>query len=82
MKYPYTVKMNGVYFAAGEEVPDAVEEEEPLPFSDVVLPYTKTEISRMTKAELYDLAVSIGTENADKMNRSELISLLISAFGL
>ncbi len=44
--------------------------------------YTKTEINRMTTAELRELAVSDGIKHAEEMTGSELKKLLISRFNL
>ena len=63
---------------------------EPLLFSDddITLEseekkkYTKTEINRMSKAELYEMAKDTGVEGVDEMSRVELAEYLISVFGL
>lgn len=93
MRYDHMVKVNGVYYAAGQEVPevkDMAEENEPLPFSDDDITretqeekkYTKTDINRMSTAELRKLAASDGVENAEEMTGSELKEYFISMFGL
>lgn len=45
-------------------------------------PLTKTEINRMTTAELKELAVNNGIENAELMTGAELKKVLISHFDL
>lgn len=44
--------------------------------------YTKTDINRMTTAELQTLAAEVGIENAFDTNGGELKKLLIEHFGL
>lgn len=44
--------------------------------------YTKTDINRMTTAELQKLAMEYGIENADKITGGELKKLLIAKFEL
>lgn len=93
MVYPYSVKFMGEYYEAGEDVPDEVTEEqteeqadeavdeEPLPFPDAKV-YTKTEINRMTTAELQNLAAEVGIENAYETSGGELKKKLIEHYGL
>lgn len=91
MIFDYLVKHNGEYYEPGEDVPiedtneqsgEAVEEE-PLPFTeDVEKIYTKSEISRMSTAELQDLADSLGFENAKETSGSKLKEKLIEYYGL
>lgn len=92
-----TVKVNGKWFYAGQEI-DEVEKstsdfsrymnppEEPLPFSDVELEepktYTKTEINRMSTAELKSFATEQGIKNAEDMTGSDLKKVLIEKLGL
>lgn len=44
--------------------------------------YTRTEINRMSKAELQELAKSTGLEDFDDMTGAELKEYLLSVFGL
>lgn len=44
--------------------------------------FTKTEINRMTTAELKNLAAEIGIEGADEITGSDLKKVLIEKFGL
>lgn len=66
-------------------------EDEPLPFSDKDIAleseaeqkkYTKTEINRMTTAELQNLAAIEGIENAFETSGGELKKILIEHFNL
>lgn len=92
MKYDHMVKVNGVYYQAGQEVPgnQMAEEKEPLPFSDddITLEtkedriYTKTDINSMKTADLQDLAAKEGIENAYDTSGSELKKILSEHFGL
>lgn len=79
MKYDHTVKFNGVYYHAEEDVP-----EETIPFSDMEgkKPYTKTEINRMSKAELVELALQMGAMGANEMTGADLKEYLIEKFEL
>jgi len=85
------VKVNGVYYSSGEEVPDNVAEEIPLPFSDNDIEfeekeskkkYTKTEINKLTTTELQNLAAKAGVENAFETSGAELRKVLIELFEL
>lgn len=90
--YPYAVKHNGEYYESGEYVPEnePEESENSLPFSDddITLEtkedrqYTKTEINRMSTAELQNLAASEGIENAFETSGNELKKILAEHFGL
>ena len=90
MKFDHMVKYNGVYYSAGEDVPNEEKkvgaENNPLPFSDKeitfeTLPeekkYTKSEINGMSKADLQSLALENGVNNAMGMTGTELKALLI-----
>lgn len=92
-KYPYIVKHNGEWYRAGEEVPvieDMAVDESPLSYSDDDIEletkkdktYTKTEINRMSKAELLEMAKRTGVEGADEMTGADLKEYLLSVFGL
>ena len=78
MKYPYIVNKNGIWYPAGTEVPQEIntakEKQEKK--------YTKTEISRMNVAELKDLAIEVGIENAMETSGSELKKMLVEHFEL
>ena len=79
MKYPYIVNKNGVWYPAGAEVPDGAA---PHNKESDQKQYTKTDINRMSTAELQALAADIGIENAYDTNGGELKKLLIEHFGL
>lgn len=86
-----TMKVNGKWFYAGEEITEVVQsasdfsdymnppEECELPF--VTVPnekkYTKTEINRMSTAELKAFAMEHEVNNAEKMTGAELKKVLI-----
>ena len=79
MKYPYIVNKNGVWYPAGTEVP------EDIPIQNVAEEknqYTKTEINRMSTAELHALALENNIDGADEMTGSELKKVLVDKFGL
>ena len=79
MKYPYIVNKNGVWYPAGTEVP------EDIPTQNVAEEnnqYTKTEINRMSTAELQALALENNIDGADEMTGAELKKVLIDKFGL
>ena len=72
-----TMKINGKWYKAGEEIslakPQAEEKQNQ---------YTKTEINRMSTAELQALALENGVDGSDEMTGSELKKVLIEKFGL
>lgn len=90
MIYDHMVKRNGIYYRAGEDVPETKAEEISLPLSDDDITfeekenkkYTRTEISKLTTAELRELASEIGIEKADELKGIELKAILIERFGL
>lgn len=55
---------------------------EPLPFPDDAPKHTKSEINRMSTAELQNLAASMGIEGAFDMTGADLKKRLISDLGL
>lgn len=92
MKYDHMVKVNGKYYQAGEDIPEvkdmAVDKSIP-PYSDKDIEfetkektYTKTDINKMSKAELLEIAKNTGVEGADDMSRAELVEYMLSVFGL
>lgn len=93
MVYDHMVKANGKYYQSGEDVPeidDMAGGESSLPYSDddITLetqeekPYTKSDIQRMKKAELLEIARNTGVEGADDITREELAEYLLNVFGL
>lgn len=95
-KYPYIVNKNGVWYPSGAEVPDGetIRDKEDKtkqddfsqymnpPEESTEVPYTKTEINRMSTAELKEFAKLNGVEDADEMTGGELKKVLIDKFGL
>lgn len=79
MKYPYIVGKNGVWYPAGTEVP---EDNPNTKTENGQNQYTKTEINRMTTAELQALALENGVDGSDEMTGAELKKVLIEKFGL
>lgn len=78
----HTIKCGGKWYKTGEEVP----EEKSLVPSDFMNPpnitYTKTEINRMSTADLQKLAAEQGIENAQATSGAELKEILIAKFNL
>ena len=79
MKYPYIVGKNGVWYPAGTEVP---EDNPNTKTENGQNQYTKTEINRMSTAELQDLALENDIDGAEQMTGAELKKVLIEKFGL
>lgn len=97
MKYPYIVNHNGKWYPTGEEVPagnDFVLDEKVVEkVKDNVIEitddkiikenqFTKTDINRMSTAELKELASKEDVDGAEDMTGSELKKVLIEKFGL
>lgn len=72
-----TMKMNGKWYKAGEEISHAEPQAEVKQNQ-----YTKTEINRMSTAELQALALENGIDGADGMTGADLKKVLIEHFGL
>ena len=79
MKYPYIVGKNGVWYPTGTEVP---EDNPNIKTENGQNQYTKTEINRMSTAELQALALENGIDGSDEMTGAELKKVLIEKFGL
>ena len=79
MKYPYIVGKNGVWYPAGTEVP---EDNPNTKTENGQNQYTKTEINRMSTAELQALALENGVDGSNEMTGAELKKVLIEKFGL
>ena len=98
MKYDHRVKFNSILYEIGQNVPTeenkAVEKKEAVDdFSQYMnepeikeesteAKYTKTEINRMSTAELKEVAKLNGVNDADDMTGGELKKVLIEKFGL
>lgn len=82
----HTMKVNGKWFYAGDEITEA--EKTASDFLQYMNPpeepkaYTKTEINRMSTAELKAFAKKHEVENADDMTGAELKKVLIEKLGL
>lgn len=77
----HSIKHDGVWYKVGDEVPESNSNSVP---SDFMNPpkYTKTEINRMSTADLKKLASENSIENATEINGSDLKKMLIEKFGL
>ena len=89
MIYKHLVKYNGVYYPAGTDVPVGVKPVEEIkkveevkvvaePIKEVA--YTKTEINRMSTADLKELAKEQGID--DELSGADIKKALIKKFGL
>lgn len=79
MVYEYKVKHKGKWYLPGENVPDEKEEKT---FSDANSLFTKTEINRMSTADLQALATEQGIADADEISGADLKKILIQKFNL
>ena len=79
MEYPYIVNKNGVWYPAGAYVP---EDNQNTKERNEQNKHTKTEINRMSTAELQELALKNDIDGADEMTGAELKKVLIEKFGL
>ena len=83
----HSVKVNGVWYRAGEEIAPAKTKDD---FSQFMNPpeekaevsYTKTDINRMSTSELRDLAKNNGVANAADITGAELKKILIEMLNL
>lgn len=93
MKYPYIVNKNGIWYPSGTEVPDGAETVEDKkednfaqymnePVESGEETYTKTEINRMSTADLRKLAKDKEISGADEMTGAELKKELVKFFNL
>lgn len=87
MKFSHLVKYNGQYYPAGADVPvgdNSVKEvvEDAKPIVEKQTDYTKTEINRLSTAELKQLAKKQQIDGAESMTGSDLKKVLIEKFGL
>jgi hypothetical protein len=87
MIYNHLVKYNGVYYPAGTDVPvgvkpvEEVKKVEEVEEVVVEIPtYSKTEINRMSTADLKELAKEQGID--DDLSGAEIKKALIAKFGL
>ena len=84
MEYPYIVNKNGVWYPAGEDVPEDISHVTTDNLTEKLVHNgrTKTEINRMSTAELQELALENNIEGANEMTGAELKKVLIEKFGL
>ena len=84
MKYPYIVNKNGVWYPSGADVPEDISPitTDNLTEKPVHNGHTKTEINRMSTAELQELALENNVDGAEQMTGAELKKVLIEKFGL
>lgn len=81
MKFDYKVKYKGKWYLPGEEIPEdtGTEVKEEIPEETA---YNKTEINRMSTADLQKLAAEHGVSGAEEISGAELKKILIEKFGL
>lgn len=84
MRATHSIKINGKWFKAGEELPVLNEHhtERKEKTLDGKKSYRKSDISKMPAAELQELAESEGIENATELTGSELKKSIIEKYGL
>lgn len=84
MIYPYIVNKNGVWYPAGTNVPEDTSHIATDNLTEKIVNngHTKTEINRMSTAELQELALENNVDSADEMTGAELKKVLIEKFGL
>ena len=74
----HSVKVGGKWYRAGEEISPVKTNKE----VEENIEYTKTEINRMSTAELKELAGKQGIDGAEDMTGAELKKSLIEHYGL
>lgn len=84
MRATHSIKINGKWFKAGEELPALNEHhtERKEKTLDGKKSYRKSDISKMPAAELQELAESEDIENATELTGSELKKSIIEKYGL
>lgn len=98
MKYDHLVKHNGIYYVAGENVPDSspnaldsdvVEETRDDESDDIVKKdvdntpeYSRSDISRMAVADLKELAPKLGIEVTEESTGAKLKEQIIEKLAL
>ena len=71
----HTIKCGGKWYKAGDNVPENY-------FLASSVGYTKTDINRMSTADLQKLAGEKGIENADSFSGADLKKMLIELMNL
>lgn len=85
MRATHSIKINGKWFKAGEELPALNSSKDPevkTQDTEEKKSYKKSDIFRMPTAELQALAESEGIENATELTGSELKTILVKHFNL
>lgn len=77
----HTVKVNGFFYRAGEEIPSSAPNKEPEIVSEKK-GYTKSDITLMKVAQLREVAVENGVNNPEDLTGTELKEILIEKLGL
>ena len=83
----HSIKINGKWYKAGEEIPSAGTNPKG-DFSQHMSPpkedktYTKTDINRMSTSDLKSLAISEGIDRAEDMSGADLKKVMIDKFKL
>lgn len=88
MIFNHLVKHNGIYYPAGTDVPveEEAKKEQPIvqekekeePKKEVKFPYNKTQINRMSTAELKAVAKDLGMD--DNLSGSEIKATIIKKY--
>lgn len=81
MKFDYKVKYKGKWYLPGEEIPEETVTEVKVEIPEETA-YTKTEINRMSTADLQKLAAEHGVSGAEEISGAELKKILIEKFEL
>lgn len=81
MKFDYKVKYKGKWYLPGEEIPEETVTEVKEEIQEETA-YTKTEINRMSTADLQKLAAEHGVSGAEEISGAELKKILIEKFEL
>lgn len=76
----HSVKHNGVWYKAGQEIPEGKSQKSSDPTNPST--YTKTDINRMSIDDLKALGTEQGIENAEELKGDDLKKLLIEKLGL
>ena len=76
----HSVKHNGVWYKAGQEIPESKSQKSSNPADPPT--YTKTDINRMSIDGLKALGTEQGIENAEELKGDDLKKLLIEKLGL
>lgn len=76
----HSIKYNGVWYKTGDEIKETAEVDNTS--SAFSKSYTKTEINRMSTADLQKLANEQGFDKAEEISGADLKKMLIEKFGL